>query len=136
MAHKDAIRDRKVTAAQKQLLELINDPKVGAVIGRTLGEIAVELMDAKVEANHWKKAFETVRAEMKQLAAIVLMDKPDKRLVVTEGQLRKVPPGLELHFEAPETGVRIYQLRPRAEGVEAGQQLQADLDKAASIILN
>lgn len=99
-----------LTPAQQQLMGLINDPKMAPIIGQTLAEIAVELMDSKREAAHWKKSFETVRDEIKVLASVSVKRKG--RLVITRKELQEVE-GQELFVDTPEPGVRIYELRER-----------------------
>lgn len=108
--------------AQQKLMAYINDPVAARAFGSALAEIAVELMDAKQEAKHWKKSFDTVSDELKVLASVSVKRKG--RLVITRKELQAVK-GLQLFVDTPEPGVRIYELR---EGV-------ATVDKAVSKIL-
>jgi hypothetical protein len=105
------------TQAEEDLLKLINNPKWGTAIGQTLAEIAVELLDAKAEAAHWKKSFETVRDEIKVLAAVAIRQNGLGRLVVTRKELLSVPENTQLYVGTPEPGVRIYELRRKSETV-------------------
>jgi hypothetical protein len=99
--------------AAKKLLALLNDPKMASKIGKTLAEVAVELADAYAERDHYKRSFGVVQTEIKQLAGILLLKRPDKRLVITRRELEEIPRHLELHVGAPEDGVRVYELRER-----------------------
>lgn len=113
----DAINE---TDAQKKLLRLLENKELAVLVGTTLAEIAVELADAKVEAGHWKKAFETVRLEIRVLVGVILAQQGHtERIVITEKELRAVPANLELFVGTPEPGVRIYELRTRTAGVPA-----------------
>lgn len=103
-----------LTPAQQSLMHLINNKDMAQVMGSTLAEIAVELMDAKKEAAHWKQSFETVRDEIKVLAAVSVKRKG--RLVITRKELQEVE-GQELFVDTPEPGVRIYELRERSSPV-------------------
>lgn len=105
-----------LSQAQQKLMAFINDPAAAQAFGSTLAEIAVELMDAKQEAQHWKKSFETVRDEIKVLASVSVKRKG--RLVITRKELQEVE-GQELFVDTPEPGVRIYELRPRTTSSEA-----------------
>lgn len=105
----------KLSDAQQKLMAYINDPVAARVFGATLAEIAVELMDAKQEAAHWKRSFETVRDEIKVLASVSI--KQHGRLVVTRKELQAVE-GRELFVDTPEPGVRIYELRERHTPVD------------------
>lgn len=108
------------TDAQKKLMRLLENKDLAVLVGTTLAEIAVELADAKVEAGHWKKAFETVRLEIRTLVGIVLAKQGSgERIVVTEKELRAIPENLELYVGTPEPGVRIYELRTRAPGAKS-----------------
>lgn len=100
--------------AQQKLMAFINDPAAARALGSTLAEIAVELMDSKREAAHWKNSFTTVSDELKVLAAVSV--KRNGRLVITRKELQAVE-GLELFVDTPETGVRIYELRERSSPV-------------------
>jgi hypothetical protein len=112
-----------LSEAQQKLMAFINDPAAARAMGSTLAEIAVELMDAKLEAQHWKKSFETVRDEIKVLASVAIHE-GQQRLVITQAALAKVN-GMELYVDTPEPGVRIYELRSR----------QTPIQKAVSEIL-
>jgi len=101
------------SAAGKQLIALIQDPKTGQVIGQLMAELAIELADAIQEKNHWRASFETVKNEMKILASVLLMHQPDRRLAISRSELTSIPAELELHYETPEDGVRLYALRAR-----------------------
>jgi len=114
-----------LTRAQEQLLKLINDRRLAPLIGSTMAEIAIELGDAKLEAAHWKQAMQFLRAEIKTLASVLMHERGQRRLVVTERELRALPVDLELHVEVPEPGVRVYELRPKAPAEpEPGRILQ------------
>jgi hypothetical protein len=98
------------TKAQEKLLSLVNNQELAKLVGSTLAEIAVELMDAKGEAAHWKAAFEAVRDEIKILVAVSLRQRGASKLVITEKELRDLPQGTQLYVGNPEPGVRIYEL--------------------------
>jgi hypothetical protein len=100
----------QLSDAQQKLMAFINDPAAARAFGSTLAEIAVELMDAKQEAAHWKKSFKTVSDELKVLASVSIKRKG--RLVITRKELQAVE-GQELFVDTPEPGVRIYELRER-----------------------
>ena len=101
----------QLSQAQANLMKLVNNHELAALVGSTLAEIAVELMDAKQEAKHWKQSFETVRDEIKVLAGVAIKQRGE-RLVVTRKELQELE-GKELHVGTPEPGVRIYELRER-----------------------
>jgi hypothetical protein len=103
-----------LSEAQQKLMAFVNDPAAARALGSTLAEIAVELMDAKLEAKHWKKSFETVKDELKVLASVSVKRKG--RLVITRKELQAVE-GQELFVDTPEPGVRIYELRERQSKV-------------------
>jgi hypothetical protein len=103
----------KLTSAQENLMRLINDKGIAQMVGSTLAEIAVELMDAKQEAAHWKQSFETVKDEIKVLAGVALRQQHTHRLVITKAELQNMPANTELHVATPEPGVRVYELRQR-----------------------
>ncbi len=98
--------------AQKKMLAFINDPKTPGIFGQALAEIAVELMDAKAEAGHYKQSLNTVLDEIKVLAAVAMKKLGGERLVITKKDLHSVQ-GLELYCDTAEEGVRIYELRAR-----------------------
>lgn len=100
----------QLSDAQQKLMAFINDPAAARAFGSTLAEIAVELMDAKQEAAHWKKSLKTVSDELKVLASVAVKRKG--RLVITRKELQAVE-GQELFVDTPEPGVRIYELRDR-----------------------
>jgi hypothetical protein len=100
----------QLSQAQANLMKLVNNRELAALVGSTLAEIAVELMDSKRESAHWKKSFETVRDELKVLASVSVKRKG--RLVITRKELQAVE-GLELFVDTPEPGVRVYELRER-----------------------
>ena len=99
--------------AGKKLMALLNDKKMAAQIGQTLAELAVALADAYAERDHWHRSFDTVLDEMQQLAGIMLMRTPDRRLVITKQELERIPRSLKLEVGAPEAGVRVYALVQR-----------------------
>lgn len=105
-----------LTTAQQKLIQLINTPHLAELVGATLAEIAVELMDAKQEARHWKRSYETVREEIKVLAAVTIKEQGGDRLVITRAQYAAVPQNTELWLDTPEPGVRIYELRQKVNG--------------------
>ena len=111
------------TRAQEKLLSLINNKDLAQLIGGTLAEIAVELLDAKEEAAHWKRAFETVRDEIRVLAAVAMQKSRTSRLVITQRELSRVPANTQLYVGRPEPGVRVYELReklPQAKDPASG----------------
>lgn len=87
---------------------------LGVEVGRMLAEIAVELQDRIDEAKAWKIRFEAIRGELKALAAIVMQQKGERRIVLTRAELNAVPEDLEILVETPEPGVRIYRLVDRS----------------------
>lgn len=110
----------KLSEAQQKLMAYINDPVAARVFGATLAEIAVELMDAKAEAAHWKKSLDTVSTEIKVLAAVAMKQRGETRLVITRKELAEFnDQDTELHVGTPEPGVRIYELRQKCAAVDA-----------------
>lgn len=107
----------QLSKAQGDLMRLINDKGIAQMVGSTLAEIAVELLDAKAEAAHWKLSFETVRDEIKVLAAGALRQQHTHRLVITKAELQNVPANTELYVDTPEPGVRVYELRQRIPSI-------------------
>jgi hypothetical protein len=108
-----------LSQAQQSLMKLVNNRKLAQLVGSTLAEIAVELMDAKQEAAHWKAAFEAVRDEIRILAGVAIKQKGGERLVITKTELERMPTNTELHVGTPEPGVRIYELRQRTQVSQA-----------------
>jgi hypothetical protein len=112
--------EEKLSAVQQQAIDFVHDGKaakygrLGQEVGKMLAEIAVELMDARNEAKHWKAAFETVRTEIKVLAAVAIKQQWGRRLVITKAELQRFE-DTELQIGTPEPGVRIYQLCDRSE---------------------
>ena len=109
----------KLSQAQMNLMKLVNNTELAQLVGSTLAEIAVELMDAKQEAAHWKTSFETVRDEIKILAAVVMHKRGEQRLVITKAEFAAVPEDTELWLDTPEPGVRVYELRQRRSQVDS-----------------
>jgi len=99
--------------AEAKLMRLVNDPKLAALLGSTMAEVAVELADAKAEARHWKASFEAVALEIKILAAVIIASGKLPRIVITRADQERIPASKELHVGTPEPGVRIYELRER-----------------------
>lgn len=108
-----------LSKAQENLMRLVNNTELAALVGSTLAEIAVELMDAKNEAAHWKTSFETVRDEIKILASVAMTKNGEQRLVITKADFAKVPRGTELWLDTPEPGVRVYELREKRTAVDS-----------------
>lgn len=105
----------QLSQAQDSLMKLVNNRELAQLVGSTLAEIAVELMDAKQEAAHWKQSFESVRDEIKVLAGVAIKQQGGQRLVITRKALKEMGEGVELHVGNPEPGVRIYELRERSQ---------------------
>jgi hypothetical protein len=104
--------------AEKKLLDLMNDKRLGGIFGATMAEIAVELMDAKMEAKHWKACLDACRAEIKVLAAVALAQLHQERLVITRKELGSIPKNTKLFVGNPEPDVRIYELRRETDHVD------------------
>jgi hypothetical protein len=115
-----------LSEAQQKLMAFINDPAAARALGSTLAEIAVELMDAKQEALHWKKSFETVRDEIKVLASVAIHKGPPASpcLVITKADFAKVE-GLELQVDSSEPGIRVYRLLTPSRVAKAVGQILA-----------
>jgi hypothetical protein len=90
---------------------------LGTEIGKLLAELTAECADAKLEALHWKDAFEQTRNELKVLASVAIAQSGKGRLVITRKELHALPPDTQLFVEGPEEGVRVYELRRVGEGV-------------------
>lgn len=103
----------KNSNAMSKLLGLLNSPKMAAEIGQMLAQTASELADAYAERDHLRKRLQVAIAETKILAACVLVKAPDRRLVIRKADMLALPGDLELFYENPEPGVKIYALRPR-----------------------
>lgn len=109
----------KLSDAQQQAIRFIKNRSaselgaIGTEIGNILAELTVELADAKEEAKHWKRSFETVRDEMKVAIGLAIRKLGGERLVVTRRELAELAPNTELYVGTPEPGVRIYELRER-----------------------
>lgn len=108
-------KDVQNSPAMSKLLKLLNSPKMAAEIGQTLAEVAAELADAYAERNHWRNTATGTIAEMKILAGIMLMKQPDRRLVIKKSEMLQIPRELELFYDTPEPGVKVYALRVRAK---------------------
>jgi hypothetical protein len=117
-----ARKTEKLSAAQQTAIKWLHSQgaaKMGALgheIGKWAAELVAELADAKREAEHWKAAFETVRDEIKVLAAVAIKQQHDGRLVITRKELAALE-GKELHVGTPEPGVRVYEVRERAPNI-------------------
>jgi hypothetical protein len=105
----------KYTKAHQRLIDLINDRDLGTLLGGTLAEVAVELIDAKAEAAHWKNAFQVCKDELQVLAGVAIRQSKQKRLVITRKELQEMLPNTVLYVGRPEPGVRIYELRNKSE---------------------
>lgn len=120
--------DERITPAMKQAMEWLSSHsaaemgELGQRIGQMLAELTAELADARAEAAHWKAALETVRDEIKVLAAVAMKQQGNARLVITEAELRAMV-GKELHVGTPEPGVRVYEIRERAAPA-GGQKIE------------
>lgn len=80
-----------------------------------LMQAAVSVLDANAERDHAKVLMEALRGEVRTLAAIIIQQQHLARIVVTRKEFDAIPEELELYVEAPEPGVRIYELRARVE---------------------
>jgi hypothetical protein len=98
--------------------------QLGSEIGRMLAELTAEVADAKLEALHWKDAFEETRKELKVLASVAIAQSGQGRLVITRKELNALPPDTQLYVEGPEEGVRVYELRRVSEGVNGSATRQ------------
>lgn len=112
----------KLTPAQNRAVEWIKNGTaaqlgaLGTEVGLMLGEMIVDLMDSQREAAHWKAAFETVRDEIKCLAAVAIKQQHAEKLVITKKELLELE-GKDLHVGSPEPGVRVYEIRERRDSV-------------------
>jgi hypothetical protein len=113
----------KLSAAQQKAVDWIQGHKavelgeIGTEIGKMLAELAVDAADAKVEAAHWKRSFETMKAEFRVAVGVAMRKLSVTKLVITRTELGQVPEDTELYVGTPEPGVRIYELRPRRAAV-------------------
>lgn len=77
-------------------------------------QAAVAVLDAQAELEHTKVLTETLRGEIRTLAATMIRKGHLDRIVLTRKEFDDIPQDLELYVEAPEPGVRVYELRVRA----------------------
>lgn len=101
------------STAGKKLLALLNDKKMAAEFGQVLAELAVELADAYAARDHFKRSLDTVIAEHKIALGCLLMEREDRRLVIRKSAMEAIPDSLELFYDNPEPGVKVYCLRDR-----------------------
>jgi len=112
-----ANRTEVLSDAQKRAIGWIKNSRavelgaLGVEIGKMLAELIAELADAKMEAKHWKAAFDSVRSEMEVLASVAIAQSGRERLVITRKELAALPANTQLFVERPEEGVRVYELR-------------------------
>lgn len=97
--------------------------KIGAILGPhiflvskedALMQAAVEVLDAREELKRTKLLMEALRGEIRTLAAIQMRQRGVSRLVLTRKELDDLPQDLEVNVEAPEPGVRVYELVAKA----------------------
>lgn len=79
-----------------------------------LMQAATQVLDAQQERDRLKLLLEAVRGELKTLAAIQMSQRGVSRLVLTRKEFDAVDEESEIHIEAPEPGVRIYEMRRKA----------------------
>lgn len=79
-----------------------------------LMQAATAVLDSKAELDHTKVLMEALRGEIRTLAALQMRQRGVDRLVLTRKELDDLPQDLEVHVEAPEPGVRVYELRTKA----------------------
>lgn len=118
----------KISAAQQRAIDWIQGKRaselgaLGAEIGRMLAELTAELMDSKLEAFHWKTSFETVRNELKVMAATVIAKQGGGRLVLKREDYAKSS-GLELFCDdQSEKNTHVYELRSVIDGATPVQR--------------
>lgn len=75
-----------------------------------LMQAATAVLDAHAELDHVKVQAEALRGEIRTLAAIQMRQRGVSRLVLTRQELNDLPQDLEVNVEAPEPGVRVYEL--------------------------
>lgn len=104
----------KLSAAQAKMRDLMKDPHLAALVGKTFAEVLVESMDAKKEADHWRAAFEATQRQITVLAAVAMEKLKTKRLIISKTDYhRLVEEDLELMYETPDEDTRVYEIRPR-----------------------
>lgn len=80
-----------------------------------LMQSAVAVLDAQGERDRMKVLLEAVRGEIRVLAAIQMRQRGVGRLVLTRKEFDSIPADMEVAIEAPEPGVRVYELRVKQE---------------------
>lgn len=66
---------------------------------------------------------EAVRGELRTLAAIQMRQRGVQRLVLTRKEFDEIPKNVDVKIEAPEKGVRIYELIERDPEVKSNLAL-------------
>jgi hypothetical protein len=79
-----------------------------------LMQAAAAVLDAQGELKHTKLLMEALRGEIRTLAALQMRQRGVSRLVLTRKELDDLPQDLEVNVEAPEPGVRVYELVAKA----------------------
>lgn len=97
--------------------------KIGTILGShifmvskedALMQASVAVLDAQGERDRMRVLLEAVRGELRTLAAVLIRSQHLERIVLTRKEFEEIPADLDLYVEAPEPGVRIYELRVRA----------------------
>jgi hypothetical protein len=78
-----------------------------------LMQAAAAVLDAQAELDYTKVQSEALRGEIRTLAALQMRQRGVERLVLTRKELDDLPQDLEVIVEAPEPGVRVYELRTK-----------------------
>lgn len=112
--------DYKLTREIRDTVQTILGPHIFRVSKEdALMQAATAVLDANAERDHIKVLAEALRGEIRTLAALQMRQRGVSRLVLTRKELEDLPQDLEVNVEAPEPGVRVYELvsKPTAEAL-------------------
>jgi len=101
----------KLTREMRDTIATILGPHIFRVSKEdALMQSATAVLDANAERDHVKVLAEALRGEIRTLAAIQMRQRGVSRLVLTRKELDDLPQDVEVNVEAPEPGVRVYEL--------------------------
>src|SRR3981189_3288131 len=105
----------KLTREIRETVAAILGPHIFRVSKEdALMQAATAVLDANAERDHVKVLAEALRGEGRRLAAMQMRQRGVSRLVLPRKELDDLPQDLEVNVEAPEPGVRVYELVAKA----------------------
>jgi hypothetical protein len=129
----------KLSSAQQKTIAFMRSKTIqdlgelGTQVGGLLAELTVELADAKMEAAHWKGAFDTITAEIKALVSVCIKRiGKGTRLVITKQEYAEIAKdGLTLFCDTEDRNVRMYELRRQEKQDKVGAAVNGIINGSA-----